>query len=691
MSFFDVAGVTGRILFWAVTFIAFGVFFRRMIQLVKYMLLGKKEESYRRYFSRALATFGIFIGQWCQMKNVTAKNRAGVGHIFMAWGFFGFVTFYFLFIILGGGFGLSESLEHTTFFFYYAWVMDILAMFVFTGALWGLIRRFVVRPARLEGEQTLEALVILLSVLVHPLTHLGKEATGIAMGGPLVTIGAQLGAPLPPISDALSHLFTGLSNIPAANVAFFWAHWLTVLFVLIFIAYSRYLHVVASLFNVFLRSPMPIGTLKTINLETAESFGASKITDFTWKQLLDLYACVVCGQCQDVCPAKNSGKTLNPKKVIQDLKKDLLKEGPGLVAAQAMVKAAPSAAPAVEAPVKAPLAGSVITEDEIWACTTCRACDSICPVSVDHIDKIVDLRRNLVLERSQMPEPVQQALQCLATREHPWKGTAATRTDWTKGLAIKMLAENPTADILFWVGCTAALEERNMKVAISMAKIMQAAGIDFAILGTQEVCCGDPARRMGDEYQFQTLCQKNIETFKSFNVKKIVTTCPHCFNTFNHEYPQFGGNYEVIHHTQFLTDLIDNGKIKVGRIPENKVVTYHDSCYLGRYNNIFQQPRKILASIGGLKKVEMTNSKSDGFCCGGGGGHMWMEEEPDKRVNVKRAEQALETKAGLIATACPYCLSMFEDGIKTKGAAETVQVKDLSELVLQALVTEKSK
>lgn len=686
------SGYLFYVLFWGVTLIAGGIFFNRIRQLVSYMMLGRKEESFRQVVSRAFSTLGIVLSQWCQLKNLTSRDRAAIGHAFMAWGFFVFSFFYFLFIIIGEGFGLSARMETTKFFFYYVWVMDFLALLVFTGAGWGLIRRFVIRPPRLKGEQTTEALVILLSVLIHPLTHLGKEASGIAMGGPLATMAEKLGTNPPPISLALSHIFTGsAASIQSINTGFFWAHWLTVLLVLVLIAYSRYLHMVASLFNIFFRSPLPVGVLRTINLETAESFGASKVADFTWKQILDLYACVVCGNCQERCPAHASGKTLNPKKLIQDLKKHVLTVGPELVKAKGAAVPAAAGGPGTPeaATASEPLAGSVITEDDIWACTTCRSCDVVCPIWVDHIDKIIDMRRNLVMERSQMPEPVQQALQCLSQREHPWRGTTATRTDWTKDLNIKLLAEHSDIDILYWVGCTSALEERNMKVAIATAKILQAAGVNFGILGTQEACCGDPARRMGDEYQFQTLCQKNIETLKSYNIKKIVTTCPHCFNTLKHEYPQFGGDYEVIHHTQFILDLISSGKIKVGSLNDNKVVAYHDSCYLGRYNDIYQPPRKILKAISGLKTVEFAQSKSAGFCCGGGGGHMWMEEEPDKRVNIKRTEQAIETKAELVATACPYCLAMFEDGLKTKGVTETIQAKDLSELVLQAMITER--
>ncbi|MFC2036009.1 (Fe-S)-binding protein [Chloroflexota bacterium] len=669
-------GISGYVLFWGLSFLAGGLFLRRMYWLGRYMLLGQKEESFREVVRRVLTTMIVVVGQWCQLKNLTYKDRASVGHLFMAWGFFSFVLFYFLFIIIGAGFGVSESLENTRFFFYYAWITDIMAVFIIVGASWGIIRRYVVRPSRLEGEQTVEAMVILVSVLIHPMTHLLKEATSIALGHPP----AGLGTILPPVSSALSNLFNGstANSIHVANNSFFWAHWLVVLFVLVFIAYSRYLHMVASLFNVFFKASPPKGVLRSIDLETAETFGATKITDFTWKQILDLYSCVVCGQCQDQCPATASGKALNPKKEIQDLKKHLLTVGPELLKTRGKAEGSPSNSSGT-------LAGEVVTEDEIWACTTCRACDQVCPVYVEHIDKIIDMRRNLVMETGQFPESAQEALKCLGAREHPWRGTTATRTDWAEGLGVKVLSEDSNVDVLYWVGCTAALEDRNMKVSVATAKILQAAGINFGILGPEESCCGDPARRMGDEYLFQTLCQKNIESFKSYNVRKILTTCPHCFNSLKNEYPQFDGDFEVIHHTQFIADLIGDGKLKLGRLDSNKAVAYHDSCYLGRYNDIYRAPREILKAIGGINKVELARSGSTSFCCGGGGGRMWMEEEPDKRVNVKRTEDIIEAKVDLVATACPFCLSMFEDGLKTKEVEESIKAIDLSELIVQVL------
>jgi len=667
-------GISGYVIFWGVFILAMGLFLRRMYQLCRYMFLGQKEGNFRQMARRALATAVAFLGQWCQLKNLTLKNRASIGHTFMAWGFFAFVLFYFIFIIIGAGFGVSEALEHTSFFFYYAWVMDIAAPLIIIGALWGIVRRYIVKPPRLAGEQTFEAMVILVTVAIHPVTHLLKEATSIALGHPP----AGLGAILPPISAALSNLFSGssVSSVQAANIGFFWAHWLIVLFVLVYIAYSRYIHMVAALFNVFFRSPLPKGVLRSIDLESAENFGASKITDFTWKQLLDLYSCVVCGQCQDECPATSSGKPLNPKKVIQDLKNHLLEAGPELL------KARNNTGASSDSPDRA-LAGKVITEDEIWACTTCNACDEICPLDIEHVDKIVDLRRNLVMETGQFPESAQNALKSLGAREHPWRGTTATRTDWAEGLEVKVLSEDNDIDILYWVGCTAALEDRNMKVAAATARILQAAGIKFGILGIEESCCGDPARRLGDEYLFQTLCQKNIEILQGYKVNKILTSCPHCFNTLKNEYPQFGGNFEVIHHTQLISDLIREGKIKVGRSNGGRA-TYHDSCYLGRYNGIYKAPREILKAVA-TERTELPRSKSRSFCCGGGGGHMWMEEDPAQRVSERRAQEIIEAKAALVSTACPYCLTMLEDALKAKGVEESIKAVDLSELVAEAL------
>ncbi len=667
-------GISGYVIFWGIFALAVGLFLRRMYQLGRYMFLGRKEGSFGEVVRRALTTAIAVLGQWCQLKNLTRKDRASIGHLFMAWGFFTFILFYFVFIIIGAGFGVSETLEHTSFFFYYAWVMDIAAVFVIAGASWGIIRRYVVKPPRLEGEQTIEAMVILVTVLVHPMTHLLKEATSIALAQPP----AGLGSILPPVSSALSNLFAGstVNSVQAANIGFFWAHWSIVLFVLVFIAYSRYLHMVASLFNIFFQSPLPKGALRSIDLETAESFGVAKITDLTWKQILDLYSCVVCGQCQDQCPATASGKPLNPKKIIQDLKKHLLAVGHELLKVRGKAEASSTN------PGKA-LPGEVVTEDEIWACTTCRACDEVCPTCVEHIDKIIDMRRNLVMEQTLIPETGEGALKSIEDRGHPWRGTTLTRTDWAQGLDIKPLAEDSDIDLLFWVGCTEALEDRSVKIAQAVGKLLKAAGVKFGILGIEESCCGDPARRLGNEYLFQLQAEKNIGILKNYNVNKIVTACPHCYNTLKNEYPQFGGEFEIIHHSQFIASLLKEDRLRIIK-GDRGVVTYHDSCYLGRHNDIYAPPRQILNYIPDVTTVEMERNMEKGFCCGGGGGRLWLEERIGQRISEMRVEQAIETKAQVIATACPYCLQMFDDAIKAKAAEESLKVIDIAEIVAQS-------
>jgi len=666
----------GYVLFWGVFVIALGLFSYRIRQLLQYMFLGQKETDYKSWGKWITNTFTYVFTQLCQLKNFRSKDRAPLGHALMAWGFFVFVVFYFFLFILAQGFGLA-GLEDTSFAFYLTWVMDFMAVFIVIGAGWGLIRRFIVRPARLKGEQTVEALIILLSVFTHPFAYLFNEATIIAQGAPAAWLAHSL---LPPVSAWLSHLFTGSAAVTLQNwhIAFFWADWLTVLFVLVYIPYSRYLHVIASIFNGILRSRQPYGALKSIDLEKAESIGTATIDKLTWKQNLDLYACVVCGNCQELCPAYTTGKPLNPKKVIQDLKKQLLKAGPELVKAKAKGAVAPDT-------VNVTLAGKVILEDEIWACTTCGACDTVCPVWVQHVDKIVDLRRNLVLEQSVLPETAAGALQSIEKRGHPWRGTTLNRTDWTKGLDIKTLAEEPKVDILYWVGCTEALEERSVKVAQSFAKLMKQAGLNFGILGAEESCCGDPARRLGNEYLYQMQAQSNIELLKGYGVKKIVTGCPHCYNTLKNEYPQFGGNFDVMHHTELIAGLLKDGKIKVAR-GNADIITYHDSCYLGRYNEIYQSPRQILKSLPDVKLVEMEKNKKRGFCCGGGGGRLWLEERIGQRISENRIDQVMATKAQTVATACPYCLQMFNDAIKAKQTEETLKVKDIAEIIIEASI-----
>jgi len=555
-------------------------------------------------------------------------------------------------------------------YLYASLVSEIGAVLLLIGGGMAVYRRYIARPPRLDNEP--EDSLIYVWVFLIVLTGLMLKGYRIA-SSEVIPVDWALWSP---VGYLLSHTFPAFviqakNEILVLHRAIIHTVPAAILLGYIWVNRSRLQHILLSPINIFFRSLKPKGALNPIDFETTELFGVSKIEEFTWKQLLDLDACTRCGRCQDVCPAYSSGKALSPKQVILNLKDHLYEVYP---------------VPLLRKPAESrkDMISEVITDEVIWDCTTCRACQQACPVYIEHVDKIVDMRRNLAMERGQFPESAQGALKSLGDRGHPWRGTMAMRTTWFDGLDLQVLAEGSNSDMLYWVGCTAALEDRNMSVPKAMVKILWAAGVNFGILGAEENCCGDPARRMGDEYLFKTICEKNIEILKAYNVKKILTTCPHCFNSLKHEYPQFGGNFEVIHHTQFIADLLRNGRLKLGTLDSTKVA-YHDSCYLGRYNDIYQEPRTILRAIGGITSVELSRSGTRSFCCGGGGGHMWMEEDPGKRVNERRVEEIIQAKVDVVATACPYCLTMFEDGVKAKGAEESLQAKDLSELVAEAL------
>jgi Fe-S oxidoreductase len=391
------------------------------------------------------------------------------------------------------------------------------------------------------------------------------------------------------------------------------------------------------------------------------------IKDFTWKQLLDLDACTNCGRCQDLCPAWATGKPLSPRKLVQDLRAHMLRAASNDEAAA--------------------LVGEAPNEAEIWSCTTCGACQETCPVYVEHIVKIIDLRRNLVLAQEKMPETAQVMLRNMQSRGHPWAGVQSLRLrgDWADGLELRILGEGDGANTLFWVGCTGALVERNVAATLSITRVLRAAGVDFAILGEAEACCGDPARRAGYEFQFQIMAEHNIEVLKSYEIKEIITSCPHCYNIMKNEYPRYGGDFNVVHYTQLMADLIRGGRLQLTR-EVGSDLTYHDPCYLGRYNGVYREPRRVLGAIPRTRLEEMERSRGTSFCCGGGGGHMWIEEQPGtQKINRMRLEDVLKTRADTVVTACPYCLQMFEEAIEHKGVQTSLKARDLAEVVEAAV------
>jgi Fe-S oxidoreductase len=667
-------GVPGFLIFWILFVIAFGLFARRLYFLYRSIRLGKPENRFDKIITRATHVLSVNVSQSCTLKSVTRKDLSGIGHAMMFWGFGLFVIGYVIFTGLGAGFGLSGLFIGSTFERVYLSIMDIAALLFIIAVIMAVIKRYITKPERLERHEStkekiiqasLFSVMIILMVLFYSMEGFRYAAYNNAGSWPL--IGSAIARLLISAGIAQSALLTTFMTI-------WWVNYVLLLVVVVYIPNSKHLHPLFSPANILFKELGPKMSLLPIPMEGEETFGVSKIQDFTWKQLLDLCACTWCGRCQANCPAHNSGKTLSPREVILNLKEHLLETSPALLNVKA--------ATAKDGHSKE-LIGGVVTEEEIWACTTCGACQEVCPVNIEHVRKIIDLRRNLVLSQNKMPESAQLMLRNMQSRGNPWAGVQAMRLrgDWTNGLDVKLLAEGDKIDTLFWVGCTGALVERNVKATLAMTRVLKAAGVDFGVLGDAETCCGDPARRAGYEFQFQIMAEQNIEIFKSHGIKEIVTFCPHCYNTLKNEYPKYGGDFKVVHYTQLIADLIKEGKIKLTKELNSKL-TYHDPCYLGRYNDVYQAPRQILQAVPKAKLEEMERSRNKSFCCGGGGGLMWIEEQPGTtKISHMRLEDVLKTGADTVVTACPYCLQMFEESIEHQGIQNKLKAMDLVEIV----------
>ena len=663
-----------NVIFLVVFVLAMGLFAWSVYRLIRYLRLGKPENRFDRSGSRLMKVLTVAFGQ----SKLLREPLAGVMHFFIFWGFVVLLSAVVESVAEGIFPGFSLSVLGTGMEGALAFLQDLFVGLVIVSVLVALFRRYVLRPKRLDLglHSKLDATAILMTILFIMLSMIGQNAAGMVLGEveSSTRFLSELAVPLFSVMES--------SSVTTWFAIFWWTHIILVLAFLNYLPYSKHLHVLTSIFNVYFSSTQPRGALRPINLEAENvvQFGVADVQDLTWKQLLDGYTCTECGRCSTVCPANSTGKFLSPRKIIMDIRARLMEKAPLVTSGADAGRGMPEGA---NNPLEKHLVHDFITPGELWACTTCMACVQECPVNIEHVDAIVDMRRNLVLMESAFPPEVQVVFRNLENNFTPWAFAASNRADWAEGMNIPRMAEGGDIEVLFWVGCAGSYDTRYKKVTQAFSRLMQQAGIKFAILGTEEKCSGDPARRIGNEYLAQTLMKENVQTLSKYHVKKIVTSCPHCFNTLKNEYPQFGGIYDVVHHTDFLMQLVNEGKIRISAAHKAKI-TYHDSCYLGRYNNVYDAPREAIQSVPGLELVEMNRSRSRGFCCGAGGGRMWMEEKEGKRVNIDRTEEALALKPDVIGTACPFCMTMMTDGVKAKEASESVEVKDIAEILFEA-------
>jgi Fe-S oxidoreductase/nitrate reductase gamma subunit len=651
-------------------------FFQPLIRRYRIIRAGQPDARFRDLGKRFGHAAVKVLLQRCTLRDT--RLFTGLMHVFIFYSALSFDTMTVNHTLEGlfSGFDLFGA---TKFGFFFSLLIDVAAIAVMIGVLFLAFRRFIVRPKAYETTRADSALIYTLITLAT-VTYLYFEGFAVAHHPETARL-SFLGSWL---AGAIKNAGLGADNITAHFKISWWAHIVAVYAFIAYVPHSKYLHMIAGPFNVFFRRDTTSGELKALELEKSEVFGIEKLPDFTWKDNLDAFACMECGRCQDACPAFASGKPLSPKMIIVNMEKALLANDKALTSKKrdGLKELVPE----------------TFTEGEIWTCTTCGACMKECPVEIEHISKIVGARRSQVLMQSKFPQELNAFFRNIETNSNPWGIGFSKRADWAEGLNVKLLADVPDAEYLFWVGCMGAYDDEGKKTARALVTILDKAGIQFGTLGTEEKCCGDSARRLGNEYLFQSLAQENIALFKARNVQKIVTICPHGYNTFKHEYPKLLDfvpgltpedterlrRIEVVSHTELIHRLIASGRLDVKCQGAARYYTYHDPCYLGRHNGLTKEPRAVLASALGGKKKELRRHGEESFCCGAGGGLMWTEESLGQRINHLRVDEVLKSGADLAAVACPFCLTMLKDGLKDRQRGD-IQVRDIAQLVAERL------
>ena len=593
----------------------------------------------------------IVLGQ----RKLLQRLGPGLTHAFIFWGFL--VLAPTIVIALIGVVDKHSTLPWLGHQGWYALLVDVFCVLVLVGVIAAFYIRKVQRPRRFQGSHLGEADLILGLIATIVISLLLWHATRIALHL------NEWPAEWSPVSNALSHLFADNQTTRVLERAFVWVHVLTILGFLAYLPHSKHLHIFVAAVNVWFGRTRAGGRLEPLKFDDPDvpeedlRFGAGKATDLTWKQVLDTFSCTECGRCQDACPAFATGKILSPKLLIMGLRDQVLAQDNDT-----------------------PLVPNAVPADSVWDCVTCGACIQACPVSIEHVDHIVDLRRHLVMVEASFPAEAEPMLRDVERASNPWGKAQSERADWAAELGVRVLEPgDPAPEYLYWVGCASSFDERARRTAQATARVLTKAGVDFAILGPRESCTGDPARRIGNEYVFQAFAEQNVETLNESGITKIVTGCPHCFNTLANEYPDFGGTYEVIHHSELLSTLVRDGRLNPSRADQRQV-TYHDSCYLARHNDVLDAPREIVSAIGA--PIEMQRSGKQTFCCGAGGAHMWMEERAQP-INEERVREAAATGAGTLAVACPFCTVMLDDGVQSAGA--DLRVADVATLLSEAI------